>query len=400
MKRKYYDTNVLLDNPNLIRDSENRSEIYICDTVLKELDSLKTKNFKAREVIRQLLLYSKEINIEVDLKSDGSNNDDKIIQSVIDGVLITNDNLMVIKAAKAGVEVENYLNKTNDVGIYINPKVVNLEGDEFNDLYAGVCEKARVAIEEKHVPYVVVLDEEGSVCGAFKKDKQGQCKLFDAFNMQEQVIKVKNGNNIVPKDVYQKMAIDSLNNDKMTIITGLAGTGKTFLSVSYMMSMLEAGRAKKIVIFFNPVKVRDTVDLGSYKGAKEDKIIQQSIGAILANKMGGIGKVEEMIESGKLVIHPFSDIRGIEVGPEDILYLPEMQNSSIDLAKLAIQRASHTTKIIAEGDIDTQVDMSQFEGSNNGLRRYVEILSGRKGISHIHLPINYRGEISSWAEDM
>jgi len=69
------------------------------------------------------------------------------------------------------------------------------------------------------------------------------------------------------------MAIDSFLNNKITMLKGPAGTGKSQLSIAYLLSMLERGKIDKIIVFCNPVATRNSARLGFYPGSKNDKLL-------------------------------------------------------------------------------------------------------------------------------
>jgi len=215
-------------------------------------------------------------------------------------------------------------------------------------------------------------------------------------------IKIKNYiYEVVPKDIYQACAIKSLKEDEFTVITGPAGTGKTLLSLGYCLErMNETGTV--IHIFVNPVKTRDTQDLGYYPGSRDEKLLSNFIGGILSSKLGDITEVERLISQGSLRIYPFSDIRGVEIKSGDIMYITEAQNLSIDLIKLAIQRCADGSKLIIEGDAEAQVDKKSFEGYNNGLQRVIDVFTGTDccDFGYVNLPIIYRSKIAKKAEEL
>ena len=68
-----------------------------------------------------------------------------------------------------------------------------------------------------------------------------------------------------------------------------------------------------IHIFVNPVKTRDTQDLGYYPGSRDEKLLSNFIGGVLSSKFGDMTEVERLISQGGLRIYPFSDIRGVEL---------------------------------------------------------------------------------------
>ena len=73
---------------------------------------------------------------------------------------------------------------------------------------------------------------------------------------------------VAPKDndIYQHLALDSLYTNQVTIIRGKPGSGKSYLALSYLVSLWEKGEINKIVIFANPVAVRGAAKLGSIIG--------------------------------------------------------------------------------------------------------------------------------------
>jgi predicted ribonuclease YlaK len=74
-------------------------------------------------------------------------------------------------------------------------------------------------------------------------------------------------------DVYQKLAFDSLHNNKLTILRGKPGSGKSYLALGYLVNQLEHGKIDKIVIFCNPVATRDSAKMGFYPGDKNTKLL-------------------------------------------------------------------------------------------------------------------------------
>jgi predicted ribonuclease YlaK len=74
-------------------------------------------------------------------------------------------------------------------------------------------------------------------------------------------------------DIYQAMLADSLINNKITLVKGPAGSGKTFLSLSYLLSQLDKGRIDKIIVFCNTVATKNSAKLGYYPGTRDEKLL-------------------------------------------------------------------------------------------------------------------------------
>jgi phosphate starvation-inducible protein PhoH len=57
------------------------------------------------------------------------------------------------------------------------------------------------------------------------------------------------------------------------MVSGRAGSGKTFLSLAYLFSLLAKGKIDRIVIFCNPVVAKDAAKLGFYPGTVLEKLL-------------------------------------------------------------------------------------------------------------------------------
>lgn len=413
MKKYVIDTNVLmsLENfDNLI--SHCGGEMTIPIYCIEELDHLKSREgdagFQARRALRNLDrskskidFYFPEVtdswcvpgNWDKDYVDNKLVNIAKILQLCGDAVkLVSNDLNVRIKCDLMSIGTESY-HEISKIGSGWTE--INLSEKEFQIFLkdkGGKINKWNVPINQ----YLIIKENDGiKTRGVYKylgedawievpEEKVGSFQLGTAS----------------PKDCYQQCAINSLLNDDFTVITGRAGSGKTLLSLTYCLREIQCEKRDKLIIFANPVKTKGSEQLGFYTGDRTEKLMQNSIGAMLTSKMGDSIAVEELIEKGRIEILPISDIRGFEVGKNQIMYITEAQNMNVELLKLAIQRCAEGSKIILEGDPCTQVDHYSFEGSGNGLRRVIEVFEGYNGFSHINLPNIYRSQIADKADTM
>ncbi|MBP3801384.1 MAG: PhoH family protein [Clostridia bacterium] len=140
----------------------------------------------------------------------------------------------------------------------------------------------------------------------------------------------------------------------MNLIHGKAGTGKTYLSLGYLFSLLDKGQIDKIIIFCNTIATKNSAKLGFYPGSRDEKLLDSQIGNLLASKLGSRFEVERLIEEEKLVLLPFSDIRGYDTsGMNAGIYISEAQNLDITLMKLGLERIGSDCICIIDGDMDT-----------------------------------------------
>ena len=208
------------------------------------------------------------------------------------------------------------------------------------------------------------------------------------------------GDKIKPKDIYQSCVIDSIYNNTMTAISGKAGSGKSLLSLVTIMNLIETGKYDRVVIMYNPTKARGATDMGFYSGNAIEKGMQNSIGSILTTKFGDRFAVDMLIQQDRIRLVSMADVRGMEVRDNEILYISEAQNTSIELLKLCLSRASSACKIIIEGDYNSQVDSYLFDGSSNGMKRAIEVLKGKEEFGYVHLPNIWRSKIAMLVDEL
>ena len=63
-------------------------------------------------------------------------------------------------------------------------------------------------------------------------------------------------------DVQQQLLVDSFINNKLTMVHGLAGSGKSTLSLGYLFYALDTNKIDKIIIFCNTIATKDSAKLG------------------------------------------------------------------------------------------------------------------------------------------
>lgn len=128
----------------------------------------------------------------------------------------------------------------------------------------------------------------------------------------------------VKGDTTQMLLADSLANNQLTMVRGPAGSGKTFMSLGYLLHLLEKHDIDKIIVFCNTVATKDSAKLGFYPGSRDEKLLDSQIGNLLASKIGSKLEVERMIAEEKLVLLPLSDIRGFDTtGMRAGIYISE-----------------------------------------------------------------------------
>ena len=412
----FYDTCSLL---NELHSAFENDFFYISSVTLEELENIKTSSSKDQDIkyrARQLLhllfenkdkykvvIFQKEWETAISNFSYLSdNNDSKIIYSAFitdtgisfDLVFKTDDLCCAALAKQIGLTVETTYEqmKLDNYTGFIEKTIPNEELVAFYSKSNLETENHFNLLENQ---YLIVKDENGKIADSFKwKNGNYEQVLFP-------VLKTDMFGMIKPKDEYQKLAIDSLLSNKITVLRGPAGSGKSYLSFAALFQKLEKHEIDKIIIFCNTVATANSAKLGFYPGSRNEKLLDSQIGNFLSSKLGDSVAVERFIAEGKLALLPMSDIRGYDTtGMKAGIYITEAQNLDIELMRLALQRVGDDSICILDGDDQAQVDLSIYGGTNNGLRRVSEIFRGADFYGEVTLQKIHRSRIAELAQLM
>ena len=280
----------------------------------------------------------------------------------------------------------------SDRDIYTGYTDLILSDDEMSKFYTTLNNVPYDYLENQ---YVIIRKSDGEVVDQYVMHSGNLEKVCD--------ITIKSlmfGDKIRPKDPYQACAIHSILNNTMTAMTGKAGSGKSLLSLATITSLIERGEYSRMVIMFNPTKARGAADMGYYGGDAIDKAMQNSIGSILTTKFGDRFAVDMLLQKDQLRLVSMADVRGMEVRDDEILYITECQNTTVDLIKLCLSRASSGCKIVVEGDYNTQVDSYLYNGDSNGLKRVIDVFQGDESFGYVNLPNVWRSKIANMVDKL
>lgn len=401
---KFYDTCALIN----LQDKAFTERFYVSDITLQELEKIKDDPKTPIDLkikVKHLGHLFEENNglyeiVVWDGNAEHANarNDFKIIDCAIqlqeanyvEKVKFISDDLWarLIAHDVYGFDVEKSqeIVKTPE---YLGYKEVWLSEEEMADFYSaiGTTENKFELLDNQ---YLIVCDDSGIPVDGYRWHGKYE-PLFKKSTKSMYFDKVK------PKDIYQQCVIDSIMNNTITAITGKAGSGKSLLSLMAAMYLVEKGEFNRLVILYNPVKVRGAVDIGYFPGSSNEKMLSGSLGNQLNSKFGDRFAIDRLMSENKLLIVSMGDCRGMEIGKE-ILYIPEAENTSVDLMKICLTRASSDAKIIIEGDWQSQVDSWHFEGDNNGLKRVIDAFKGNEEFGCMTLKNIWRSKIAALCE--
>ena len=415
MKYKCYDTCSLLEQAGHLFDSD-KFTLVISSITLEELENIKTSGNKDPDVkyaARKVLTDMDEHYGAFEIVLYNDSYGDMMMR---DGISLSNDAKIIACARHFAAKhpQDEVIFVTNDLicrhiasMYFITEKVIEEDYD-----YDGYKE--------------VYLDEDGLIEFYSNQDKN----LYDLFINQYLLVYDANSGDCIERlvwtgdgyrrlayntfaskwfgdvkpmkgDLYQSLVADSFSNNKITLVKGPAGSGKTYLSLGFLMHKLERNKIDRIIVFCNTVATKNSAKLGFYPGTRDEKLLDSQIGNLLISKFGGRVAVEQMILEEKLVLLPLSDIRGYDTsGMKAGIYISEAQNMDVELMKLTLQRIGEDSICIIDGDCKTQVDDIHFAGSNNGMRRASQVYRGEDVYGEVTLRNIHRSRVAMIAEKM
>lgn len=409
----YYDTCTLLT----LQQKAFEDYFVISSITLQEIEHIKTSatkdeatKYKARKLIHLLdenegkykvdVFKADDLDVQCYLASLPDNNDGKIIASAHayavenweKNIIFVTEDLCCKELATATGLSTIYLSAP-DKDTYTGYKDVDMTDEELAKFYAGYEEHKHDNLFDLYLNEYLLIHHNGRTLDPYKWTGETLEKVFYLKFVSEMFGETK------PFDAEQVCAMDSLYRNQITMLRGKAGSGKSYLAFSYLFSQLEHGKIDKIIVFCNTVATAGSARLGFYPGTKDEKLIDAQIGNLFSSKLGDREAVQAMIDAGKLIFLPMSDIRGYDTnGMNAGVYITEAQNMDIELMKLALERVGSDCIMILDGDSDAQVDLAQYAGINNGMRRVSEVFRGEDIYGEVTLRTVHRSRIAELAQ--
>ncbi|EMI26686.1 PhoH family protein [Rhodopirellula europaea] len=196
----------------------------------------------------------------------------------------------------------------------------------------------------------------------------------EAINLQNA------GRKIAPRTPGQARYVEAIRQNDLTIATGPAGCGKTYLAVATAVEALRNESIKKIVL------VRPAVEAGESLGflpgdlrAKLNPYLRPLLDAL--GEMVDYDQARALMEQDVIEIVPLAYMRGRTLNDAFII-LDEAQNTTVAQMKMFLTRMGERSKMVVSGDA-TQLDLPR--GVRSGLHDAVYRLSSIKGIAQIRL---------------
>ena len=437
------DTSVLLYDSQAIHSFEG-NDIVIPLVVLEELDKFKDRQGligqNARYVNRFLdemrsidvsedgwreieeydIRYRFELSVEIhECVPEGFDigyNDNIIIgcalhlASTTENVyVITKDINLRVKCDAVGVEAEDYLKDRveEDVHNIRGWKHVELEPEHFAEFY----ETGRLHLPDEE------LKENQFVIGK-SSTNQSLLGIYKKGYVKKMIRKMEGLIHVEPRNAEQTFAVEALLDPDIPLVclTGLAGSGKTFLALMAGLYGLKSGNTpggitlgasfpENMKIGFERLVISRTLqpvgrDLGYLPGSMEEKM-QPWLMPILDNVRHAFKDTsyfQMMIDKGDIEVAPIPYIRG-RTFSNSILIVDEAQNATIHELKTIITRMGTNSKIVLLGDID-QIDTPYIDRQSSGLSIVIDKFQNSPLCAHVNLSKGQRSDLASVASNI
>lgn len=186
------------------------------------------------------------------------------------------------------------------------------------------------------------------------------------------------GRPISAKSANQKAMVRMVEDNDLTLATGPAGSGKTFIAIVMAVKMLRSKQVRRIVLCRPAVEAGEK--LGFLPGEMKDKLdpyLQPLYDALM--ELVPPLKLKEYMESGVIQIAPLAFMRGRTLN-DAVVILDEAQNTTTHQMKMFLTRLGMNAKMIITGDI-SQIDLPA--GVTSGLKQAQSILEDVEGIGSI-----------------
>jgi PhoH-like ATPase len=279
--------------------------------------------------------------------------------------------------------------------LYTGVRVHSVKPEIINELY----NKKEIQILDKRFRwpqnlYLVIKDECGSQQSALGRVKGDKIVLLRSDNISI--------NGVTPRNKEQRMALDSLLDDSIKVVslTGRAGSGKTLLSLAVAMHKSENKIYDKIIFCKNTIPVGK--EMGFLPGDLNDKFMPYNQGALcnfeylLGNKNN---LIMDAIEQYRIDFLPTAVIRGSS-WHNALIIVDEVQNLDRHEVLTLGTRIAEGSKLVLLGDL-AQID-AKIKKDNTGIFSFVnhQLSMDKSFVSHIHLIKDERSEVSKLFSDV
>jgi len=230
-----------------------------------------------------------------------------------------------------------------------------------------------------------------------KSKKRNEDEIFEDIltaNSNAEISAVKKEiETLIPKNIRIKAKndnqiklINSIRNNQITIAAGPPGTGKTFVSVAYALSLLrkQENRFKNIYLVKSVTTLKNE-EVGYLKGGLQEKI-EPVMWSFLINmeKLITAKNIDTLMDKEIIRPVPLAYVRGASLD-NCIIIADEMQNVSLDNSRTLLTRIGSDCKLILLGDVN-QIDIRNKKESS--LEKLLDIFNDTEDFGVINMDLN------------
>jgi phosphate starvation-inducible PhoH-like protein len=170
-------------------------------------------------------------------------------------------------------------------------------------------------------------------------------------------------------ETQKKMAMSIRNND-VTICTGPAGTGKSYVACIQALNELKNNENIKKIVLVKSVTTLKSEEIGFLKGTMEEKM-EPFMYSFVGNfeKIIGKGLYEKLKTGDYIEILPIAYLRGVNID-NAIVIIDEVQNISIDNIRTILTRLGENSKMVFLGDVKQIDSKNKYDSALSFLMKH------------------------------
>ena len=159
---------------------------------------------------------------------------------------------------------------------------------------------------------------------------------------------------IRPRSENQRILMEAIETNPLTVALGPAGTGKTYLAISAAVEALDAGTVSRIVLSRPAVEAGE--NLGLLPGDMREKLdpYLRPLWDALNDRLGA-KRLRQLLDDGTIEIAPVAFMRGRTLNNSFVL-IDEAQNCTYGQLKMLLTRLGWHSTMVMTGDPD-QTDL-------------------------------------------
>lgn len=438
-KKKIFvlDTSVVLHDYNALLSFKD-NDVAIPITVLEEIDNFKkgndVKNYNARQFIRVMDELAGDFTLQrwIPLNGKSLGNFSVIMNETDSGTdlnQVFGENKADHQILNAALTVKTRFPEklvvliTKDINLRLKAKAVNIHSEDFTtDKVKDVQElnDGRTSKEGVDSEVINLMYEKGMIKPSKAKIRSPRknhffilrngskscLAYFNPFTKNLERLEKKQAYGVQPRNAEQIFAMHALLNPdvKLVSLQGVAGTGKTLLALA---CALEQRKDFRQIFIARPVVPLSNKDIGYLPGDIKSKLNPymeplwdnlKFIQSQFDETDPKFVKINQMVESEKIVIQPLAYIRGRSLS-NIIFIVDEAQNLTPHEVKTIISRAGENCKIIFTGDVN-QIDTPYLDAQSNGLSYLIDKIGQHDLYAHISLEKGERSELANLANEL